>query len=75
MSKMTSVGSECETVGSERERECDIIVGFESEKVQLALWERERWVGMGLKFESNGLYVYLYILKARKFTVAVNLAL
>ena len=42
MSKMTSVGSECETVGLERERECDIIVGFESEKVQLALRERER---------------------------------
>ena len=42
MSKMTSVGSECEIVGSKRERECDIIIGFESEKVQLALRERER---------------------------------
>ena len=27
---------------------------------------------MGLKFELNGLYVYLYILKVRKFTVAVK---
>ena len=27
---------------------------------------------MGLKFELHGLYVYLYILKARKFTVAVK---
>ena len=27
---------------------------------------------MGLKFELNGLYVYLYILKLRKFIVAVK---
>ena len=50
MSKMTSVGSECETVGSKRERERDIVVGFESEKVQLALREREReWGGDGFE--------------------------
>ena len=52
MSKMTSVGSECETVGSKREREHDIVVGFESEKVQLALRERERdreWGGDGFE--------------------------
>ena len=52
MSKMTSVGSECETVGSKRERERDIVVGFESKKVQLALRERERdreWGGDGFE--------------------------
>ena len=44
MSKMTSVGSkgtECDIVGSERE--CDIVVGCESERVRLARREREGW--------------------------------
>ena len=53
----------------ERERECDIVIGFESEKVQLALRERE-WGGDGFEIWIEWfICISLYM---RKFIVAVK---